>query len=450
MSRLGLNGTTGPSGSLVNSSRSWYSTGEPISSSSYVSVPTFSARACSSFRTPGFHTLKKSQLPVQNFTSSFSVTNVIPGFSYTVTPYVGSVSILELYSGDMTVRGRFFELNYMLNRSFPDQASALAVNSLLKNIGNLKFNAAVALAESRQTAKLLTTTINRLANFVVALRRGNLAAAERIVNARSRLLHRSVSGSRRKTVSEFDGRVLKNARRELFGEGYGNRTLGSFKGPLDYNTFPRVFLEYQYGWRPLLQDIYGAAELLAQQAMKNRPVIATGTANDNNIFDDVERSSQYNYLTTTQTKGNARTRSKAVAKFAINDKCLSMMQSTGLSNPALVAWELMPYSFVVDWLWPIGSYLENLSASQGLTFAGGFQTTVQDYDLTASVSQSFRNGYSGYAYGALNQKGASIRRGRLDSFPVPNFPSIKNPFDLNLKQVAVSLALISQAFNRKG
>lgn len=450
MSRLGLHGVNGASGSIVNSSRAWYSTGENIPSGSSTSIGTsiLSSRSCASFRTSGFHGLKKSQLPINNFSSSFATTTVQPGYSLTQSPYVSSLTIWRLYTGDMTVAGRMPGLISMLNRSYPTTVAAQAQEQLLKNIGNLKFNAAVAMAEARQTAQMLVTSVNRLANLVVALRRGNLAAAERILNARSRLLHRSVSGSKRKTVSEFDGRVLQNARRELFGQGYGNRKLGSFKGPLDYNTFPRVFLEYQYGWRPLLQDIHGAAELLAQRAVSGRPVVATGTAQTNESINDRSVDDGSNNRTIYSVSGAVRSRSKIEARFSISNKCLDTMRSTGLSNPALVAWELMPYSFVVDWLWPLGSYLENMAATQGLSFGGGFQTTVQDYEILASIQQSSKTGYYGLSYGSVSRKGASIVRGKLINFPTPNFPSVKNPFDLNMKQVAVSLALISQAFNR--
>jgi hypothetical protein len=36
---------------------------------------------------------------------------------------------------------------------------------------------------------------------------------------------------------------------------------------------------------------------------------------------------------------------------------LSLQRSLGLVNPLEIAWEVVPYSFVVDWFLPVGSYI---------------------------------------------------------------------------------------------
>jgi hypothetical protein len=41
---------------------------------------------------------------------------------------------------------------------------------------------------------------------------------------------------------------------------------------------------------------------------------------------------------------------------------MSFERNLGLTDPLSVAWELIPYSFVVDWFVPIGTYLDNLNA----------------------------------------------------------------------------------------
>lgn len=45
-----------------------------------------------------------------------------------------------------------------------------------------------------------------------------------------------------------------------------------------------------------------------------------------------------------------------------------------LGNPAEIAWELVPYSFVIDWAIPIGDYLGALDALRGVTAINGTKT----------------------------------------------------------------------------
>jgi len=44
----------------------------------------------------------------------------------------------------------------------------------------------------------------------------------------------------------------------------------------------------------------------------------------------------------------------------------SIPQMLGLTNPEMVMWELLPYSFVADWFIPIGDWMEARALVQGL------------------------------------------------------------------------------------
>lgn len=45
---------------------------------------------------------------------------------------------------------------------------------------------------------------------------------------------------------------------------------------------------------------------------------------------------------------------------------LRQLNGLGLLNPALLWWELLPYSFVVDWFLPVGDVLTSLTAGIGM------------------------------------------------------------------------------------
>jgi hypothetical protein len=52
-----------------------------------------------------------------------------------------------------------------------------------------------------------------------------------------------------------------------------------------------------------------------------------------------------------------------------------MLNQLGLLNPLSFAWEITPWSFVVDWLIPIGPVLSALTAPVGLNFISGSTAT---------------------------------------------------------------------------
>lgn len=125
-----------------------------------------------------------------------------------------------------------------------------------------------------------------------------------------------------------------------------------------------VWIEVQYGWRPLVDDAYGAAQALAQ--MLNFPMVQTYRVRKHKamkatVVPDVQAAMDYEFA--------GFTRGQLIARL----KEVNVPQLIGLTDPASVAWELLPWSFVADWFIPIGEYL----SARGLASAvsGVFVTT---------------------------------------------------------------------------
>jgi hypothetical protein len=66
---------------------------------------------------------------------------------------------------------------------------------------------------------------------------------------------------------------------------------------------------------------------------------------------------------------------KAKISYRVDDQRLQGLSKLGFVDPKSLIWELLPYSFVVDYFTGFGKYLENLTASLGLTFIGGYKTS---------------------------------------------------------------------------
>ena len=109
----------------------------------------------------------------------------------------------------------------------------------------------------------------------------------------------------------------------------------------------------------------------------------------------------------------------------------------GLVNPLSLGWELIPFSFVVDWCMPIGNFLEALTAHYGLTFDSGFTSVTCRGSVSGTRKVSNAIGTAnGIRYDFL-----SNNRTALGNFPMPRVYA-KNPFKTS--NVMSALALFHQ------
>jgi len=159
---------------------------------------------------------------------------------------------------------------------------------------------------------------------------------------------------------------------------------GRFHRPFQQGTkiahdFAELWLEYKYGWLPLLDDVYGAFEIMRDRD-KARPYQIMGRGKSKH-----ERVRRQQFLTLNDYtgaecglwwRGTAQVTSKTKLYFKVDVDMTSLQRETAIDNPALVVWELVPYSFVADWFLPIGTYLNAVGYSDGLVFNGGFTSVV--------------------------------------------------------------------------
>lgn len=195
------------------------------------------------------------------------------------------------------------------------------------------------------------------------------------------------------------------------------------------------YLEYIYGVKPLCQDIYSTWELLTEQLKPAMLVTARRTLRDSysNSWDGgngFHFDENYNRTIRCQLTGQ------------LSNNYLHDVASSGLLNPLSLAWELQPFSFVVDWAFPVGNVLSALDATAGLTFVGGF------ISVTAEGQYEARKTWYGDFVSTQSAATGTYRRFSnirfaYDSFPLP-VPYFKSPFSTTHGWNA--LALLRQFF----
>lgn len=122
------------------------------------------------------------------------------------------------------------------------------------------------------------------------------------------------------------------------------------------------WLEYWFGWSPLVQDVYAAVELLDSEYPSGvvRAVSGAGVSRAGRTYQPYEGK----ILCAIQ------------ADVQLVNPMLYRANQFGVLNPTVIAWELVPFSFLVDWFLPIGNYLASFSDFAGLELRNSFHTKV--------------------------------------------------------------------------
>jgi len=280
-----------------------------------------------------------------------------------------------------------------------------------------KFNFAQFVAERKQTVDLITDSALRLGKAARSLRKGDLYGM-------------------RKALGYSGGKIKRLS-----------------------NSVSNDWLAFQYGWKPLLSDIKGAAEHLAQNHL-GRPLVLRVSKSAKGVVKGFTVSEQSDRQpgTTWWTQGETQSRFKVYLEYEVTNDFIRQGSQLGITDPLTLAWELMPWSFVVDWFVPVGNFLGRLNFDSGLTFRKGGYTSFnkttntcgfyagnrRKVETDGTYSEDWKNlGLSGASRGDVTY----LFRVRYDSSPTPTFPHFKDPFSVD--HVLNALALMRGAFGRK-
>lgn len=223
------------------------------------------------------------------------------------------------------------------------------------------------------------------------------------------------------------------------------RHLG-LSGPLkSRGSWSARYLEYIYGWKPLMQDIYGGWELLNEQLPPALLVHATRKLSKSHS------DSYVGFSTPNSRKYEIQEYFHGYDKLSLTGRLSDVYARecarAGLINPASVAWEVVPYSFLIDWGMPIGNVLEALDASAGLTFVGGYLSSRQEGTWSVKESHWTPSGVQCETSqpGILATFAFSNVREKVTGWPFPQIYA-KSPFSTT--HAANALALFRQLTRR--
>lgn len=255
----------------------------------------------------------------------------------------------------------------------PPPSSDKAVAKLLSKWRASDINVGVTVGESREAVDMMKDRVLSIASAARELRRKNFGGALA-----------SLAG-----VSHSDKR-------------------GAFKRMTSGN-FASAWLELQYGWKPLLNDIYAASDVVSGKAKPRNGVFRSSEKETGVITADLPFPP--GDVVTIKCERRVNLMVKVTNQATLPERL-------GLTDPFSIGWELTRFSFVADWFLPIGDSL--LAAHAKLAMKTSEASTTQ---ITRMVCQlRVRSGHTYGFWKCLSDAVAEfnyVTMSRTVSFGVP-------------------------------
>lgn len=211
------------------------------------------------------------------------------------------------------------------------------------------------------------------------------------------------------------------------------------------------YLQFKYGWKPLLSDVYNAAnESIRVVVNKLEHTSASARIPEGRKY--VREYASYGSSTKVPVERTVSEGSFSGCKIGISleipPDSFRLDRWTSV-NPVSIAWELVPYSFVVDWFFDIGSYLRNIET--GLLLGGRFRSGYVSEIWRSEVTDELTNWVSPvnqwnqkhrYTENVGERLDIIFTRARLSNYPFPRKPTIN--VDLGSGQLFSAAALLRQ------
>lgn len=393
-------------------------------------------RAYTSVDTPNFRGIPKKQLPDHPYNVDMKKFKSTPAYVKVYRRHWTQTS-MGLWQHD-TYSHAFPARPWMPVTAHDGEAMTVAQNKLRKKAAGVKANLAQLFAERRKTAMMLASTVSRVAQAARALKQGRLGDFVNALQLAGKPTFRWRTGT---------GHLERDWKRAM-------------KTPPEQRLAGH-WLEFKYGWKPLLQDAAGSAELLAYHVNSDgyHDHLSASFERETEISDfEVDFDGTFTSYPVAKYVHNRKTRARIKARYRLTNPAKVALAQTGITNPALLAWELVPFSFVVDWFLPVGDYLERITSFDGFEYIGGtrsFRTIVEFEKSLVNTPEYAEDQYGSHMKmkvqnGSWECKHLVYTRELVYSWPDNPFPELRSPIGNNAKdRFATALALLQQVFGRK-
>jgi len=387
--------------------------------------------------------------------------------------------------------------------TLPQLAETVCINKMAARLvdARTQFNALVTLGEARETATMIAGTARRVAQGMLALRKGN------VPGALSQLFGGNPSGFagaksvRDRVIARYTDFRLLGESSSFTSKGKKwvakrNKELKKLMDRVDsfvlrYGEHGRIddlagaWMSLNFGWRPLLSDIDNAARYLALKRTLGPPKTVTvrvkhSVSNAGETTDTITNSCQQVYGWYWKDESSIGYTYELSPKWLFTPKVIDELSATrlgeikrnwrhennffadlGFTDPASVVWNLLPLSFVTDWFVNVGQVLQSLHEFNQWKVERALKSEKSGFQRGKWLVRQSRGKhgviYCGYSNYSTDQRMDHpyqhldthiFKRSLVTSLPtaVPLRIKVTNPFDLKTGQMASAAALLRYAF----
>lgn len=196
-----------------------------------------------------------------------------------------------------------------------------------------------------------------------------------------------------------------------------------------------AYLANSYGIQPLMADLADSYE--AMRLKLELPILKKFIAYSKGRHTVADETNYWR----TEGKSTKSERGIFYVEYKQNQDLLSV------GNPASWLWEVIPYSFVVDWMIPIGDTLASLDVLRNTIRAAGTVTTKRAWITRTYTKYENSLGDTGESQVPGIVQGSSHERAAYLTVPLPGIP--KWSPSTSYKSILNGLALLHQ-MNAKG
>lgn len=188
--------------------------------------------------------------------------------------------------------------------------------------------------------------------------------------------------SRAKSVVDIGTRTANKTTARMRPRPKGRKSLASW-GHEWASRFNGYWLEARYGWRPLIGEIGNGVQYVQEMFNEDRMNESKAKASE-----DISASATNTYTGSLRkiysTASRSGTRTYRGYALAVGD-----FNKLPQVQPVTTAWEIVPYSFVVDWFVDIASFLQASTPIPGVDIRASGYSIKTEYEAERTwISQA--------------------------------------------------------------